>query len=293
MKLWIKSTIVILCIIVSTLFVTTVHGWFTINKQVTITLTNITEPYWIDILIEKDEAPLYSTLELLTLLPADYQSNTYKDMMNGFQSEDGFVSFRLYAGEDYQFDKIETNKYRFDYFFQGSIVYKIAIIYPDGTLHVSEPFTQSKNGLWVDYDLSTLSVNEYDSPGIILEFTPFPPRNRTWIIPVGIFIIASLGNFIFFLFGYRRKKNYLWVSLRNVIITIAALGLIYLNTQTSYAPFPFMVMFLLPTLMFIEMFIMAGKIKELHPKKAMYYILFSNIIIFYTSFLLHNFYLSY
>lgn len=293
MKLWIKSMIVLICIIVSTIFVSSVHGWFSINKNVTITLANISEPYWIDILIKKDEVPIYSTLELLTILPADYQSNTYKDIMNGFQSEDGFVSFRLYAGEDYQFEKIETNKYRFDYYFQGSIDYKIVIIYPDGTFHVSDTFTQTKYGLWVDYDLMTLSVNEYNHPSFVFNFSPFPPRNRTWILPVGIFLIASLGGLLFFIFGYRRKKAYLWVSLRNVIITIVALGLIYLNTQTTYAPFPFMIMFLLPTLMFIEMFIMAGKLKEHHPKKAMYYILFSNMIIFFASFLLHNFYLSY
>lgn len=293
MKLLFKTFLISLCFIVTTIFVTSVHGWFSINKNVTITLSNISDPYWIDILIEKDEAPVYLALELQSILPDDYQSNTYKNLMNGYRTDDGFVSFRLYAGETFLFEKVETNKYHFDYYFDGNVTYKIAIIYPDGTLHISEPFTQTVSGLWVDYDLTTLSLHEYNAFQINHEFTSIPPTHKLWILPVGVLSIALLGIALFYAFGYRFKKNYIWVSIRNVIITIVSLGLIYLNYQSIYPPFPFITLFLIFTLMFIEMFIMAGKIKELHPKKAMYYILFSNILIISASFILHNLYFTY
>ena len=296
MKLLLKSSVIGLCILLLLFSFVNVHGWFSVNKFVVITLTNINEEYYIDILIERDEAPILSDDELNSLLPNDYESTIFKSAMNGYRSPDGLVSFRLYSGESYQFIQLEENLYRFDYYSPTAANYRIAIIYLDGEMIISDSFNQSKMYGSVTYDLVTLTLIEddipsaiFDPPSLIFDSSEGYTGDLIWLIVIGLFgsLFVNLG--IFFLFGYRRKKTFIFIGIAHISLTLIILGLMYINFLLNIEVFPFIAVFIIALAMFGEMMIAAGKLRELHPKKAIIYVMIANLFIFVVTTILQGY----
>jgi hypothetical protein len=270
-----------------------IYGWFLINKHVTIRLENVSEPYYFDVLIEEESAPILSETELNKHLPEAYKTDIYLNAMNGFRTEDGFVSFRLYADEQYRFENNLANVFDFEYYSPTSISYRIAIIYADdGEIHLTEPFTIIKPVAEIKYNLVALNIVEKDAVMYELNVWPYQPSATTILLSnlLGILIPLMISLLIFYLIGFRNKKTFLFMGLSHIGMYSIITALFYWFEVSQIQILPFIISFVLAVIMFGQMLIMGLKTKESKPISAMIYILIADILLFTSALIVFGIY---
>lgn len=293
MKIMQKTVISIVLVFLISIVCLPVYGWFTVNKHISIRLENISEPYYFDVLIEKDAAPLLTDADVRLHLPSSYETDIYINAMNGFRTDDGFVSFRLYEDEQYRFENIEAHLFEFDYYFPTLVSYRIAVIYADdGEIHLSDKFTIVKPMAEISYNLTDLTIVEKDAVMYELNVWPYQPSVGTIALSsaIGILVPLVISLLIFYLIGYREKKTFLFMGLSHVGLYGIIVALFYWFEVTKIEILPFIISFVLAIIMFGQMLIVGLKENETRPKRAMIYVLFADILMFASELIVFGYY---
>ncbi|MFA5006915.1 MAG: hypothetical protein WC509_05580 [Candidatus Izemoplasmatales bacterium] len=250
MKPFLKSmTLVIITIFICSA-VGTISAWYTMNRSVQVAIPEIADVHYVDLLFPVDAAPFLSPEELADRnLPEPYAESAYRDAVNGYRDADGFGSVLLYCDEA-AVVLLGDGLYRFGYRVEGSLTFKIAIIYADGSMDVSEPVTQTKPLLQASYDLTSVQYAEYD--------TLFPPADDPdawddWYLErsVKAFLFASLVGLVhlvlLFAFGYRRRRTFVLTAAINQAV-IAVVIFVYYVDHAFVLPVVYLLTYVAPIL---------------------------------------------
>lgn len=252
----VKTCFILLMLIVSVLIMSNrVFAWFRVNKVTTVTIEDVEEPYWIDLLIPKDDHPLLTNDDLELLLPGDYQLSAYSDMMNAYQDADGYVSFRLYYADTYYIQETVENTFEFNYYSLFNANYKIILVFEDGTYVSTVAIEQSYDVANITYDLRSIEVVQTNQvyPVII---QPEPDLSYFYLskllyLMLVVMVLFALDSIAIILFGKKNIKDYMLMGLLQ--IPVICVGMLYLYMRDThlfnyipyFALFAFLVLFIL------------------------------------------------
>jgi hypothetical protein len=243
------------------------------------------DPYYIDILVVEDDAPVFTISELTPKLPIEYRTGSFADTLNGYRDSDGFVSFRLYYERYFQILQIESHKYEYRYTATLPFRYKIILVFEDGTTLVSPEIIQQQNRSLITYDLEHVVIEE--STFIDPNYTPFVPKPpiiaffiqytnaSTHLLVLFVLFIQLL---YFMLLGYRKLKSFAIVG--GIRLLVLTLGTIMILLEVWFPSVPFALLFGIFFLawMFVESFFLPQWIKERNFEKTMVYAWTTNVI---------------
>jgi hypothetical protein len=195
-------------------------------KETYLRIDQMNEPYYFDLLFEKNSAPLLSQSQLDLYLPPKYRNPTYSSFVNGYRDPDGLVSYQLYGWVEIR--DYDDGSYKV--YFQGDtpVRFKILLVFEDGTRMISPIITQTEATAYVVYDTFSLGMQEYpaevpeqgDLPAIPTELRldSYKMYNALFVI-----LVVWLAELVFlFLFGYRKMNTYVMVGL--IRFTLLVIG---------------------------------------------------------------------
>jgi hypothetical protein len=258
--------------------------WYTIETRVRIDLDE--DPVFFDLLIIKDEAPLRSPSELVTLLPDEYRTGPFAEALNGYRDADGFVSFRLYHEDYVSIYQITNDTYEYLYSTDLPVRMKFVYIFEDGRIFFTPELTQRQNTAFITYGLRTLGIQE--STNLMPEpevFVPEPPvdaffrQYREASTPM--FVLIVVANLLIFLLilGYRKPKSFVIVGfIRWFVLTLGTI-LILLETWIPSVPFALLFWIFYVGWMFLESFFLPRWLGERTMERTMVYSWTCNVIL--------------
>jgi len=193
--------------------------------------------YYIDLLVQYDRNVFEladSTIE--QQINPDYYKDSFPDILNGYQDEDGFASYTLYTYIPHNIAQQEDpNKYMVGYFSAPS-VFKIAVVTESNNLIISDVIHKQYFNAIFKYDLSDSSIVEmeqensnqvYSPVGAVLE--DFPYWSVTLMVFVGIIFTLVIEGGLLYLFKYREKHTYYLVIFMNIMTQMILNALIILG----------------------------------------------------------------
>ncbi|MCK7485222.1 MAG: hypothetical protein MZU97_06440 [Bacillus subtilis] len=158
--------------------------------------------------------------------------------------------------------------------------YKIAVVAADGTLTVSDAFTQTMRPVTVTYDLSALSIVESDGRTIGVMIDETPVRLPEAILAVGAMLVLSvLALLLLRSFGYRKKETFVFIGLFNTVVIGVVVVLLTLNQDGGFPLFGALTMLFVALAVFGQMTYLSLTHPELKPSRALAYAVLANPII--------------
>jgi hypothetical protein len=262
-----------------------------------VTIENVSEPYWFDLLFPCEDALVLSSEEMDTLLPEAYRSSPFSAVMNGYLDSEGYASFRLYGQKPYTITESEEHHFIYQYRTTLPFTYKLILVYSDGTSSVSNVITQTDDLAEITFDsiqytIAEFSMNPVDSPSVP---DPLTIRLQRYVGYFLIFwIILCTQILLFFLFGYRNKKSLVIIVGFQMLVFCIMFGLLYVQDLQMFSDQPYVLIF--PSIMFILVAVIYIKELQYYPvlfqerrlERAILYVLLSNAIPMTTAYLLFD-----
>lgn len=193
--------------------------------------------YYMDLLVQYDQNIFEladSTIE--QQIDPDYYKDSFPDILNGYQDEDGFASYTLYTYIPHNItQQDDPNQYMVGYFAAPS-VFKIAIVTESNNLIVSDVIHKQYFNAVFKYDLSDSSIVETEQDSSNQIYYPigsvsehFPYWSVTLAVFVGVIFTLAIEVGLLYLLKYRQKHTYYLVVFMNIITQIVLNALIILG----------------------------------------------------------------
>ncbi len=245
-----------------------IHGWFTLRHSIYINVSEINEPYLVDLLYLKESIMPLSTEEINAVIPSTFAS-FYESQLNGVKDEDGYVSARLYPSDSYLFSTNTSNgETLISIINSGTSNYKIIVVL-ESEIHQKTPIlTQEKANVTIELGGTDYTFFQFDPIGITIE-VPFgsalEPLPKFVILLLFIVLILLFRIGLFLLFRYHFSK----LSLRSFIIQLFYSSLfagIILYTDTFSSTINMILFFLLfATFVFVDLLLSIPWLKNRPP----------------------------
>jgi hypothetical protein len=284
MKIIIKSIVLLLFLSFSFILSPSVKAWFRVYPKTTIHIVDVAEPFYLDLLVPRSEAPLLSVGVLATLLPADYVSSPYAEVMNGYRDADGYASIRLYPPSSTYVEEIFAPSFAFVLDDRSPTTFKIILVFEDGSTHVSPLITQQRDVSVVTYDLISLGIQESDNEQMIItipieEAPPFRVFNNS-ILVITLIILAVLvvELAILYLLGYRTITSFVIVGLTHLGALGFGVGFFVLNGVFPSFPFALLYILIFSIWIIAESVWMPKWIIERKMERTMVFVFTSNMV---------------
>jgi hypothetical protein len=206
-----KGSLVLILLFFALTSLPLVNAWFAVNHATYITIDRVDEPYYLDLLIQKPEAPLLYGDQIAALLPADYVASPFVQALNGVRDADGFVSLRLYPERYTTITTMDEHTIKFTTNRLRPLSFKIVLVFEDGSKNVTPILIQNQFTAQITYDMETIRMQASPDSEIYEYQMPEGDRNsRFWdfghesVVVYGILIAFVSELFLLFLFGYRK-----------------------------------------------------------------------------------------
>ena len=281
----ILQKLIILVFLSGFLFFSSVHvfGWYTVYRVIDITITDVSEPYLLELLYPIDSAPILTEEEVSAKLSETDNVPSFVDSMNGYIDEDGFGSSKLYSDVQCLFTASSDNGYIFSYTSLPPTTYKIALIFDDGTVTSTSIITQSLIRAEITFDGVTLGFEEFDHIQVVLVESPVSwTYYFTKVILQLVFIVVLIGveSLIFFHFGFIKKNSYLKMGLLYTFFYFISYALQEIREVTmqshSYIFFPYLVIFIVALITVVESKVLVTKYSNVKKLKTFVYVVLAN-----------------
>jgi len=295
MKQRISGFLCLVCLFFCFFSFPSVSAWMLPQRTIDVTVENVSEIYWFDLLSPCEEAPLLSSDEMDALLPETYRSSPFSAYMNGYVDSEGYASFRLYGQKPYTITEDEEHHFIYQYRANLPFTYKLILVYSDGTTSVSNVITHTDALAEISYDsilytIEEFSMNPVDSPSVQ------DPSSIRLQRTVGYFLIFCMiflvQMLLYFLFGYRKKKTFVIVAFFQILVFGIMFGLLYAQKLPMFFEKPYV--FMITAIMFFLISVIYMKELQFYPVmfaekrfvRAIYYVLLSNAIAIAAAYLL-------
>ncbi len=200
--------------------------------NVEIEIINIDVAYYFDLLIQLEEPLSNDAMDAAWIriedirssdYPSIYYTNDFPEQLVPFQDADNYASNTLYGEVDYfysisQFEGGQSNRYRL--WLGVPRIFKIVIVTEHETIITSERIEMDQFDFRLTYDLEGVDLtSDQFSVGTTSGFVGNPWTNPStifnFLLRVIFTILVEIG--ILFLFGFRKKRTFVFVTLMNVI----------------------------------------------------------------------------
>jgi len=224
------------------LFSLRVSAWRTIYGISEITISDIEDPFLLELLFPIEDAPLLSDPVIDTLLSDEFYVPSFMNSMNGYLDGDHYGSSQLYG--DIQFYRYNgaNNFYTIEFSSALPDAYKIALIFEDGTILSSSIITQTKMNATIIFDGVDLSFSESDSiyPSITLYERDFEYYFGTILHATLFFLVMMIAELLIaFHFGYKGKKTLVLITGIYTLYYLLSTLLQWTREETMFDPFSF------------------------------------------------------
>ncbi|MDD3477815.1 MAG: hypothetical protein PHP32_02980 [Candidatus Izemoplasmatales bacterium] len=192
-----------------------------------ITIIGVEEPYYFDLLVEKDTCPLVLTAEEVEeQIDVYYYTDTFPEELNGYCTEDHYASYTLYSQIPHTIRTTENENEFYIGYFAPPEVFRIAIVTENGII-ISDVMTRTLFNATFTFDVSNLSMEPEDYISGVLDANEADAHETlpVWqvlvntAIAVVLTLLIELG--LLYLVGYREKHTYkvaLYVNLATQIV---------------------------------------------------------------------------
>ena len=250
------------------------------KRTLDIEVIGIDEPYFLEILEKGTLAPI-EELEI-TYPNENEEGEIFPELLYTF-TENGYVSSSFVRPWGYFPTKTSENNYRHSY--NPPSTFKLILIFEDGSYVTSKPITTSLFNSKVTFDLSGVNLDiVISNAGTIEENLPIQTMTMELILRIIGTILIEL--IVLFLFGYAKKKSYLFVTYINLITQVTLTGFMFMM-KYYYAPFfgEIAVLAIGELLIFtIEIILFRHYLTEKSKNRAMLYALIANFFSLIASF---------
>ncbi|MDD3123231.1 MAG: hypothetical protein PHC62_06960 [Candidatus Izemoplasmatales bacterium] len=260
-----------------------VFGWYTVYRVIDITITDVSEPYILELLYPIDSAPILTEEEISAKLSDTYNISAFVDSMNGYIDEDGFGSSKLYSDVQCLFTASGDNGYIFSYTSLPPTTYKIALIFEDGTITSTSIITQSLIRAEISFDGVTLGFEEFDHIQIVLLESPVSWNYYfTKVIFQIMFIIVliAIEMLILFHFGFKGKIFYIKMGLLYTVFYSISNVLQLIREKTMLDDvslyLPYLNILIIGSIIVFETRVLAKKYRHQTSLKTFIYVVLAN-----------------
>jgi len=193
--------------------------------------------YYMDLLVQYDRNVFELADSIIKQqINPDYYKDSFPDILNGYQDEDGYASYTLYTYIPHNItQQDDPNQYMVGYFAAPS-VFKIAIVTESNNLIVSDVIHKQYFNAVFKYDLSDSSIVETEQDNSNQIYYPigsvsehFPYWSVTLAVFVGIIFTLVIEGGLLYLFKYREKHTYYLVIFMNIMTQMILNALIILG----------------------------------------------------------------
>ena len=246
------------------------------------------ESYSFDLLVryKYDVVPLNAD-EIQEQINYNYHSDTYPDILNGYQDEDGFASYTLYTNIPHFSSRDNDNTNLFYYGYVGPPkIFKIAIVTESGEMIVSDIVEKQAFRAYFEYDLTENTISDSDdiiinlNQGTVREVYPIGAMILQIVICIIATLLIELG--VLYLFKYRKTESYKKAIIVNLITqmllqAMIIYGYVFINNYFS----AWIILILGEMVIFIiESVVYSLWLTEFTRKKAVLYAIVANIASF-------------
>ncbi len=184
-----------------------------------VTIEGLDEPYDFDLLVYSPDDVELLDEETVQRQIRDYYSNDFPDALNGYQDEDGYVSYTLYTDQPHHISRNEDDPDKFHVgYFSPPDVFKIALVPTSGNkIIVSEVIEKTMFHASFTFDVSDMTFgsdpDHYHGniPVYVNEESPaekYPVvGSLIWVMIAVVFTVVVEGV-VMLLFAYRTKESY-------------------------------------------------------------------------------------
>ncbi|MDO9629120.1 MAG: hypothetical protein Q7I99_04390 [Acholeplasmataceae bacterium] len=258
----------------------TANADFGPKRTLDIEVIGINEPYFLELLEKGTLAPIE---ELQLNYPNENEEGQIFPSLLYTFTENGFVSSSFVRPWGYFPTKISDNNFRHSY--NPPSTFKIILIFEDNTYVTSKPITTSLFNSKVTLDLTGINLDVVTSnAGTIVENLPVQTMTIDLISRIIGTIVIEL--IVLFLFGYAKKKSYLFVTYVNLFTQVSLTGFMFMM-KYYYSPFvgEIAVLVIGEILIFgIEIILFRYYLKEKSKNRATVYALVANFFSLIASF---------
>jgi len=184
-----------------------------------VTIKGLDEPYDFDLLVySSDDVEPLDEEDFQTQIH-DYYSDDFPEVLNGYQDEDGYVSYTLYTDQPHYISRSEDNPDSFHIgYFSPPDVFKIVLVPASGNaMIVSEVIEKTLFHASFTFDVSDMAFgsdpDHYhgDIPVYVHDESPSESLpvvgSLIWVVFAVIFTLVIEGA-VMLLFAYRTKTSY-------------------------------------------------------------------------------------
>lgn len=295
MKIIIKLSILALLLKLSFLFSLTVFAWFASYGEVLVTISNIDEPFLLELLVPVDEASILTNQEMDDILTDEFFVSSFMNSMNGYVDADYYGSSQLYG--IYQFNRTnrENNLFIFNFISGNPSTYKVALIFEDGSILSSPVITQTQYIATILYDGETVTFSESDPiafPIQLYERDFAYYYNSIMLMIVFIIAIVAVELLVAFHFGYRGiKTSVVLIGLYTSYYLLSTL-MQWVREVTMYHQFslflPYIMILLVGIFTGIQTKVWIKQFPNQSRLKALIYVIFGNALLI--AFSIYGFY---
>jgi len=199
------------------------------KRTLDIEVVGIEQPYFLEIL-EK------GTLDSIDVLREEYpneneEGKIFPDLLYTF-TENGYVSSYFVRPWSIFPSKTSDNNFRHSY--NPPSTFKIILIFEDNTYVTSKPITTALFNSKVTFDLTNVNLSVIVSnAGTIVENLPVQTMTIELVLRIlGTILIEIL---VLVIFGYTKKKSYLFVTYVNLFTQVSLTGFVFVM-KYFYSP---------------------------------------------------------
>jgi hypothetical protein len=199
------------------------------KRTLDIEVIGIEQPYFLEIL-EK------GTLGSIEILEEEYpneneEGEIFPELLYTF-TENGYVSSYFVRPWSIFPSKISENNYRHSY--NPPSTFKIILIFEDNTYVTSKPITTSLFNSKVTFDLTGVNLAvTVSNAGTIVENLPVQTMTIELVLRILGTILIELVVLV--IFGYAKKKSYLFVTYVNLFTQVSLTGFVFVM-KYYYSP---------------------------------------------------------
>lgn len=259
-------------------------------------ILGVDEPYYFDLLKEFDETDVFElSTDRIESQISNYYLDSFPDVLNGYQDEDGFASYTLYNAIPHVITQNVDNPDRYMCgYYSPPEVFKIVVVLKESeTIYVSEIIEKEYFYSYFTWNLGDLSITETRNSNqyIIDDWNDYIVINNygdvgsntfilAYILQIVICVILTLliEIFVLYLFGYKEKDTYKKVVYIN-LITQGFLQLLIVLGSINYNPAAILLITIVSEIIIFtfEAWIYRRIFKELYKDTALRYAIVANL----------------
>lgn len=260
------------------------------KPSMTVEVIGMNEPYHFALLMQNSGHNGFGVLDQTEfenqIFYSYYDTPNYPAVLNGFEDQDGYISFSLYTFMPHGVSQPSDNPNEFYTGYHPPQTFKIALVTSDNTIIISKVIEKTLYDAKFTFDVTSGNVESmtaggvYQDIGVAKEIFPGIKMILEFLFTVLMTLLIELG--VLWIFNYRDKYSFKLVTIVNVITQSILYGIIVVVSNFRDPLFtPMIILFLGEiAVLIIEISAYGVYLREKTKGIAILYAIIANLISF-------------